>query len=432
MKLEYPPKALLTDTLLKDYFDKKYEDFLKISDERYFYWDELKYRKDLPYRDSLKAWSLVKLHRKSTLKNVQFGREVFQYNLTETIQESLHEFDMKLIGGLYNNPISTFQQSEYLKNAILEEAIASSQVEGAATTTKVAFEMLKSGRNPRNESEQMIFNNLRSIRLITEEIGKPLDFALIIELHRIMTTNTSAEYCSGNFREKQIYVQDYIDGEIAHTPPEAKYVKQYMEDLCNFANAEKPFIHPIIKASIIHFVLAYIHPFMDGNGRTARALFYWFLVKKEYALLKNISISRVILKSRIQYDKAFLKTEKDGNDITYFINYSIKSLQIAFENLLVYRDKKKEKQEQANLISYKMMDKGFPKRQADLNGCFYVEEQEQISISFYAKKYHVVRQTARKDLNELEKVGLIKEYKDGRNVLFKMTSKEKIDLFLEQ
>ena len=126
------------------------------------------------------------------------------------------------------------------------------------------------------------------------------------------------------FRDKQIYVQDHVDGEIAHTPPDSELVEKYMEDLCEFANSEKPFIHPIIKASIIHFQIGYIHPFMDGNGRTARALFYWFLVKKEYTLIKNISISRAILNSRIQYDKAFLKTENDNNDMTYFINYQLK------------------------------------------------------------------------------------------------------------
>src|SRR5699024_7970058 len=104
-----------------------------------------------------------------------------------------------------------------------------------------------------NESEQMIFNNLRSIKLITEEIDKPLDFQLIIELHRTMTANTSAEYCAGDFRKEQIYVQDYVDGEIAHIPPEAGDVKKFMEDICEFANSDKPFIHPIIKASIIHF-----------------------------------------------------------------------------------------------------------------------------------------------------------------------------------
>ncbi|WP_417800337.1 Fic family protein [Tenacibaculum sp.] len=432
MKFENPPKMQMSSELIDDYFDKKYSDFLKTSDDRYFYWDELKHRKNLPYNDPIKAWSLVKLHRRSNYKRLKFGREEFNYCLTENIQESLHEFDLKLIVGLYKNPITPFHKAEYLKNSILEEAIASSQVEGAATTTKVAFEMLKSGRNPRNESEQMIFNNLRSIKLITEEIDKSLDFTLIIELHKTMTASTSAEYCAGNFRNNQIYVQDHVDGEIAHTPPESKYVKKYMDDLCDFANSDKPFIHPIIKASIIHFMIGYIHPFMDGNGRTARALFYWFLVKKDYSLIKNISISRAILNSRIQYDKAFLKTENDANDITYFINYSIKSLRVAFESLIKYRDKKKKDIEQANLISYKMMDKGLNKRQADLIGHLYTKENSKVNISSYSKKHEVVRQTARKDLNELINAGIIQEDKDGRNVVFKITSKEKVNNFLEQ
>ena len=120
--------------------------------------------------------------------------------------------------------------------------------------------MLKSGRKPRNESEQMIFNNSRSIKRITEEINKPLDFALIIELHKTMTANTSAEYCAGDFRDKQIYVQDHVDGENStHTPPDSELVEKYMEDLCEFVNSEKPFIHPVVEASIIHFQIGYIH-----------------------------------------------------------------------------------------------------------------------------------------------------------------------------
>jgi Fic family protein len=207
--------------------------------------------------------------------------------LTESIQKDLHEFDLKLVGGLYKSPITSFEKTEYLKNSLLEEAIASSQIEGAATTTKVAWEMLKSGRKPRNESEQMIFNNLRGIKFIDEEVKSSLDFKLIIEVHRIMTANTSAEDCAGSFRDGQIYVQDHIDGEIAHTPPEHKFVESLMGELCDFVNEDKTFIHPIIKASIIHFMIGFIHPFKDGNGRTARALFYWFLLKKDYSLIKS-------------------------------------------------------------------------------------------------------------------------------------------------
>ena len=433
MKIENPPTLNLSSELIDDFFKRKYENFLRTTEERYYYWDELKYKKNLPYPDDLvKSWSLIKLHRQGSFKSLKFGDRDFNYTVTENIQKNLHEFDLKLIGGLYKTPITQFDKAEYLKSSVLEEAIASSQVEGAATTTKVAFEMLKTERKPRNESEQMIFNNLRGIKFITEELEKELDFEFIIEIHKIMTAKTSAEYCSGAFRENQIYVQDHVDGEIAHTPPEAKDVKLFMQDLCDFANSEKQFIHPIIKASIIHFMFGFIHPFSDGNGRTARALFYWFLLKKDYSLIKNISISRAILNSRIQYDKAFLKTEHDDNDLTYFINYSIKSLRVAFESLINYRDKKKDEAEKANLIAYKLLTKGLNKRQADLMAHLYTREDANVNISTYSLRHDVVRQTARKDLNELINIGLISEEKLGRDIVIKIISNQKVDKFLAE
>jgi Fic family protein len=276
----------------------------------------------------------------------------------------------------------------------------------------------------------MIFNNLRGIRFIDEEMGTPLDTKFIIDIHRIMTANTSAESCAGSFRDGIIYVQDHVDGEIAHTPPSHEIVGEMMDQLFEFANQDQDFIHPIVKASIIHFMIGFIHPFKDGNGRTARALFYWYLLKKDYTLIKNISISRAILDSRIQYDKAFLKTESDDNDLTYFIMYSIKSLRVAFESLVRYRDSKKEEREKSGIIAYKLIGKGLNKRQADLIGYLYTKKSNGVNISSYSDKHEIVRQTARKDLNDLIKMELIEEEKIGRNVLFKLISQEKVDSFL--
>ncbi|MCG8208161.1 DeoR family transcriptional regulator [Tenacibaculum finnmarkense] len=88
--------------------------------------------------------------------------------------------------------------------------------------------------------------------------------------------------------------------------------------------------------------------------------------------------------------------------------------------------------EQENLISYKVLNKGLNKRQADLVGFLYSKENVEINITSYSQKYEVVRQTARKDLNELINAGLIIENKDGRNVIFKITSIENIDRYLNQ
>ena len=431
MKWENPPADQHNEpTLLEDWLVKKYADFLQLTDDRYLYWDELKHRNNLPYDDPFKAWQLTRLHRKSQYKSITFANSAFNYYLTEHIQQDLHEFDLKLIGGLYKDPITPQQSVDYLRHSLFDEAIASSQIEGAATTTKVAKDMLKSGRNPRSESEQMIVNNLRGIQLIGEKLDTSLDKSLILEIHRTMTANTRAEYCAGNYRSTPTYVQDHVDGEIAHTPPEPELLRHYMDDLIHFVNSDTPFLHPIVKASIVHFMIGYIHPFSDGNGRTARALFYWYLMKKGYALMKNISISRVILQSRIQYDKAFLKTESDHNDLTYFIHYSIKSLRVAFGTLIKYRDKKKAEKDQVKLIAYQLLDKGLNKRQADFIGYLSVKKDAQTNITTYAQKHRISRQTARKDLKELVTLGLIKEKKEGRDVVFNLGDQQRIEQFL--
>ena len=181
---------------------------------------------------------------------------------------------------------------------------------------------------------------------------------------------------------------------------------------------------------MLHFLIGYIHPFKDGNGRTARALFYWYLSKKGYILIKNISISRAILESRIQYDKAFLKTEYDQNDLNYFITYSIKSLRVAFESLVRYRDKKKADKDQASLIAYRLIEKGMSKRQADLLGYLYSKEESSVSLQQYAKKHDIVRQTARKDLTELVKLDLIIEEKKGKTIVFKVKSKSSVEKYI--
>ncbi|KIX20080.1 hypothetical protein SY27_16340 [Flavobacterium sp. 316] len=431
MKLEKQPYTKLNIEYLQKVWKGEFRDFIIKSDEKYYYWDDLKYRKDAPFDSQIENWTLLKTYRTSKYEKIKFGNYTFNYFISEYISKNLHDFDLKLMGGLQQNPILPSDRIEFFKSSLLEEAVASSQVEGAATTTEVARDMLKSGRNPRNESEQMIFNNLRAIEYISEFVNASIDFKIIIELHKIMTANTDAEKYSGDFREGEVYVTDHVDGEIAHIPPDWNEVKSLMGELCEFINDDEKFIHPIIKASIIHFMIGYIHPFKDGNGRTARALFYWYLLKKGYTLVKNISISRVILESRTQYDKAFLKTEYDENDLNYFITYSIKNIRIAFEKLIQYRDKKLDERKKANLVSYELLNKGLNKRQADLIGFLYLKEKNNVTVNSYSEKHEIVRQTASKDINELIKLGLIDEDKSNKPFKYAIKNKKAIDDYLK-
>ena len=432
MKLEKPPIFTLNMAYLQRIWNGDFNDFLEKTDEEYYYWDKLKYRKDAPFENPEENWTLLKTYRTSKYESIKFGKYKFNFFLSSYIAKNLHDFDLKLMGNLQENPISESDKSLFFQKSLFEEAVASSQMEGATTTTDVARAMLESGRNPRNESEQMIFNNLRAIRYITEFKNVALDFAMIIELHAIMTVKTEAEKHSGSFRKGEVFVTDHIDGETAHIPPDWEEVEDLMAALCEFLNDDNKFIHPIIKASIVHFMIGFIHPFKDGNGRTARALFYWFLLKKGYSLLENMSISKVILDSRTQYDKAFLQTEYDDNDLNYFITYSLKNIRTAFEKLIQYRDKKAQERDKANLIAYDLLNKGLNRRQADLLAYLYLKVKNKITLNDYAEKHKIVRQTASKDFSELIKIGILSENKATKPYTYSIKSRKLIEEFVNK
>ena len=128
---------------------------------------------------------------------------------------------------------------------------------------------------------------------------------------------------AGRFRRKdeRISVMDATHSVVLHTPPDADSLPARLERLCAFANQAQdtePFVHPVVRAILVHFMLGYDHPFVDGNGRTARALFYWSVARSGYWLMEYLSISRLLMKAPAQYARAYLHTETDANDATLF------------------------------------------------------------------------------------------------------------------
>lgn len=275
----------------------------------YLYWDKVKYKSIadmgglLTNRD---LWMLVKNSRRKAYKTIRIGGETFFCLQNDPLNEDLHRFDLNLGGTLGGQQtIGETDRHQYLLGSIMEESIASSQIEGAITSRVVAKEMLRKERPPRNVSERMIVNNYRAIQHIDAYKSDRLTVEGLLTVHRLMTDQTldNAEE-AGQFRQHDnIHVVDVIDGEIIHTPPTSSSIPAFATELCQFFNDESPdyFLHPVVKASIIHFLIGYFHPFTDGNGRTARALFYWYLLRKGYWLTEYLSISRVIKDSRMQY-----------------------------------------------------------------------------------------------------------------------------------
>ena len=233
----------------------------------------------------------------------------FVFGEPDTVRRLLYEIDVQGGGELKatEQVANPNIRDSFLINSLIEESITSSQLEGAATTRKIAKEMLRQKRMPRDKSETMILNNYHAMEYIKDISNESLTPALIYELHRILSKNTlDNSDAEGELRvSDDIYVGDDRDATVIHVPPKAEELQNRIENICNFANTSNPteFLHPVIRAIILHFLLAYDHPFEDGNGRTARALFYWSMLKQGYWTMEFISISRILKSAPAKYTR---------------------------------------------------------------------------------------------------------------------------------
>lgn len=429
-----------TDTIFDEKNTSVLNELVRKIEQRdeYVYWDKIRYLSLPENVTSELAWAYLKFSRQSKIQPTELickeGR-TFGYWIPVSVLKKISFIDQYASGQiLVETPLSQgIEQKRYLVNSLMEEAIASSILEGAATTRKAAKEMLKTGRKPRSHAEKMVFNNYQTIVKIKELIKKPLNDELVLELHKSMTIDTLEEpTLSGRFRTNQDDPIDIKDeeGQVLYTPPPPDKISSMMKILYDYANKDtnEEFTHPVIKAVNLHFYLSYIHPFIDGNGRTARALFYWYMLKQKYWMFEYLTISRVFLKAPAQYARAFLYTEFDSLDLTYFISFHLKAVTIAIGELIDYI---KNKQKEIRKIDYLL--KRYPDlndRQKSLIKHAFDNPDTQYTIATHQNINNITYETARTDLLYLVKEQLLNKIKKGKKFYFmpgnKLHSKIKI------
>lgn len=412
--IEKPPKYQ-TDELGKLMFDKPGDESLislinKIND-KYEYWDTVKY-KPLPNgcSSSRELWLRTKASRVLTTV-YPWQKYGLLFGLTNKMQRLCHEFDLNF-GGTWEgrSMIPSESRERYLVSSLMEEAIYSSMMEGAATTRKVAKEMLRRKITPKDKSQQMIHNNYQTIQFIVENKYNMLTPELVMHIHRLMTEKTLVNPDdAGRLRTNDnVVVENGITHEVVHVPPPYQVLPIFINDLCDYFNETdaKVFIHPIIRGIIVHYMVAYMHPFVDGNGRTARALFYWYMLKEKYWLTEYMSISRVIANSKKSYEKAFQYVAADDNDLGYFITYNLRVLEQAFKQLQDYIKRKQEERVAANIF---LQIGDINERQAQILKMFMDNPKEVITVRSLQDKFMISPTTAKTDIIGLLQKGLLTE-----------------------
>jgi len=405
--------------------DETVYDFVIKCNRDYVHWDKLRYKETPNKTNPEYIWALIKIFRSQQYKPIKFNDWVFKYLLLNDAQRKLHLMDKGTAGHLETGleSVSTEGRGRYIISSLMEEAIASSQLEGAATTRKIAKEILRLKRKPRNYSERMIVNGYETMQKITKMKDRTLTPEIILKLHKNITKDTLEDKNDeGRFRDNnEIVVGDPLEYEkIYYTPPDYKKISGLMEEFCEYAsNDGGEFIHPVVKGIILHFLIGYIHPFNDGNGRTARTIFYWYMLSRGYWLFEYMSVSRIILRSKTKYGLAYLYTETDENDLAYFINYNLDSIDEALHDMESYISKKQKEYSEALDLIQGINDINL--RQAEILKKIMRSPEKNFVINEIMTTYNVAYDTARNDLLHLTELGYLEKTKIKNKFVFKLS-----------
>jgi Fic family protein len=393
--------------------------------EQYPHWDRVRFLTPPAGLSREEWWLRLKLERQANrraLPLVDSAGRPFTLTVTDEALELLHRIDQQAGGQIrmadaVTNPAT---RDRYVVSSLIEEAITSSQLEGAVTSRRQAKDLLRSGRPPRDRSEQMIANNYRAMRHISALSGQPLSEPAVLELHGMLTDGTLDDpSAAGRLqRPDEQRVKVWGDGDqVLHVPPAAAELPRRLATMCRFANGENEdrWLHPVLRAVILHFWLSFDHPFEDGNGRTARALFYWAMLRQGYWLAEFLTISSILRKAPAQYARSFLLTETDDNDLTYFVLYHLRVITRAIDSLQDYLQRK-----MAEVRDVEALMKGaiLNHRQRALLAHALRDSSVTYTIGSHQAAHAVVYQTARTDLLDLAGRGLLDQTKEGGKFVF--------------
>lgn len=397
------------------------------SSSTYRHWDTLRHLTPPAELDVRELWIGTKLARTGMLAPLPLtAADGTSYLLAmpDAAWEMLHLIDGRGRGEIGMPAVVTTPElrNRYLVSSLIEEAITSSQLEGADTSRAVAKEMLRSGRPPRDRSERMIANNFRAMNAVRDWKDDELTPERVLELHRIVTDGTLDDpAAAGRLQrpeDERVAVYDRATGEARFLPPPAGQLPERLAAMCRFASGEDigRFVHPVVRSVLVHLWLASDHPFEDGNGRTARALFYWSMLKRGYWLTEFLSISRILNDAPARYARSFLYVETDEFDATYFVLNQLAVICRAIDGLYAYLGRK----------AREVIETERRLRQADLNHrqkalLAHALRHPDADYTFrsHQTSHGIVYQSARTDLLELERRGFFERATQGQRFHFR-------------
>lgn len=287
-----------------------------LDDSQYLHWAQLARRR--PPRDWSREewWFALKVRRSRLLRKLPLHDRDglhFGLSLTDEVLQLAREVERRASEALDAVDAPGLRP-------FLAEAIHSSRLEGASTPLPVAIDLLESEREPVDQSEAMILSTYRTMRFAGASTSQWISARLVRELHRMLIEGTDDIPQWMRTRSEQ------ADAERA----------AHLRELCRFTNGTVdvvPYIPPVVRAIVIHFMFAYDRFCDTANGRLARMAFVWSMLRAGYPRSAFAALSAVLERSPEQYRQAFAYVADDEGDVTYFVLHQLRAFRTALDEL---------------------------------------------------------------------------------------------------
>ena len=344
-----------------------------------------------------------------------------KFKITNEINKNLMEIE-RVRGFLEATKLKQDWISEMQNELLILETHYSTHIEGTQLTLEQATKILtgKKVTGIRTDDKKELLNYKKALGYVSTYLGKEeiVTEELIKEIHKILVSEVRGNPADpGNYRRIQNYVVNSLTGEVIYTPPSPEEVPSLMKEFIEWLkySIEATDISPIIIAGIAQYQFVHIHPFLDGNGRSARVLSTLILYKTGYDFKKLFTLSEFYDKNRPEYYKAIQSVREHKMDMTQWLEYFTEGLKHQMADI----KKRGVKAIKKDVVEGKIKKHGLSERQA--KALRYLIEEEYISRAKYVELYKVSLRTANYDLSILEKLKLIKREGIGRAIKYRLT-----------
>jgi len=320
-----------------------------------------------------------------------------------------------------NAPLLPYYEKKFRDEALTRSVHHGTHIEGNELNLSQAEKVLQGGEVVgRDRDIQEVINYRKAMDYIGQsqnskvktqnynsKLKSQIDEDLLKHLHKLTVTKILPEEKCGVYRKTQVVVKNNRTLEVSFRPPQAGFVSQQIKDLIAFISAKQnQDIHPVLKSGIVHYELVRIHPFLDGNGRVARALSTLILFLEGYDIRKFFSLEEYFDSNAQYYYSALQSVEKNNNDLTNWLEYFTEGLAIELSKI-------KERVERISVdgkIKEKLGGKPILLTDRQLKIIEYIQETGYLQNQAFGRLFPMVSEdTILNELKVLLKNGIIKK-----------------------